>query len=176
MTPLLLRGVVLLFVVLVQLAAAVAQVPSAARTDSAENAPRELEFVSPEAELSREGFITIEWDEHPGAFDYRLVDGEGTELYRGPFPKAFVSGLPDGEYSFDATALDESGQILARTSDSYRLTVEHWSLRQAWLLFSVGLVVFLALVVVLVGGAIGAGEAALESKQLSSDRSPEANE
>lgn len=175
--PLLYRsGLGVLFAVVLQFAPAVAEVPSATQGDGLMEAPAELVFTSPESGTSREGFVAVEWSEHAGAFEYRLVDGDGVELYRGPFAKAFVSGLPDGEHLFDAAALDESGATLARTAEPYRVTVEHWSLRQAWLLFSIGLVVFLTLVVVLLRGAISAGEAALESKQLSSNRTPEANE
>lgn len=170
------RGLAALLTVLLQLMPAVAEDPSAKRAGDVRSAPAELHFTTPEAPTSREGFLSLEWDEHPEAFEYRLVNGEGIELYRGPFPKGFISGLPDGAYEFSAAALDESGQVLARTSTPYPLTVEHWPMQQAWLLFSIGLIVFLALVLVLLRGSIGAGAAGLDAKPLASERAAEANE
>lgn len=169
------RGALALLALALQGASVVAAQPTTQADDPAGAGPA-LEFTSPQAGISREGFVSIEWSEHPGAFGYRLIDGDDTELYRGPFAKAFVSGLPDGEYVFFAAAIDESGSILARTAEPYRLTVQHWSLRQAWILFSLGLIVFLALVAVLWRGAHSMHRAASESQQRSTKQPPEVDE
>ena len=122
---------------------------------------------SPDPAVSRAGYVTVIWSEYPGAWSYRLVNREQTELYRGAFTQAFVSGLPDGRYAFTVMALDRSGKVLAETEEPFTVSVEHWPLSQAWLLFGTGLIVFVCLVLVIVRGAVQAGESALEAEPLS---------
>lgn len=83
---------------------------------------------------------------------YQVTDDQDRQSYQGPFTQAFVSGLSDGEFAFNVTALNADGDVIANSSQPAQLTVRHWSLTQAIALMSVGFVVFVSVVVVIIRG------------------------
>lgn len=101
----------------------------------------------------REGYTTLWWDPTPDAAAYELTDDAGTTIYRGHLPQAFVSGLSDGEHVFTVAPIDEDGEWLASDPLSITVTVEHWGLRFALLLLTIGAIVVAALVGVLAVGS-----------------------
>jgi len=113
-----------------------------------------LVFDETRIDDAREGHATLTWNRLTEASSYRVSNGDGSVLYRGAFPQAFVSGLEDGKHRFTVTALDAAGQPLAISPTPAVVMVRHWPLVQALLLFTIGGLVFIALVVVLVYGAI----------------------
>lgn len=109
-----------------------------------------------ETELSdvREGYVTLSWNVKPQASEYQLISSDGQTVYRGALPQAFVSGLADGSHTYDVVALDAKGEVIARSSVSAVVQVQHWSLGLAGLLFACGLVVFVAIVALIVLGTL----------------------
>ncbi len=107
-----------------------------------------------EGDLLREGHVSLNWNSIEGVEEYRLTDETGAVLYRGAFERAFMSGLPDGRHTFTLEALDAEGQVLATSERPAVVQVEHWPLEQALALFAVGFVVVVALVTVIITGAV----------------------
>lgn len=110
-------------------------------------------------ETSREGYYQLEWSyEGDGAVDaYELQEApdSGFEdprtIYRGQDRATTMSGRDNGEYHYRVRAeLAETGTT--EWSEPVNVTVAHHSLMNAWLLFSLGGLVFLATVGVIVAG------------------------
>ncbi len=134
--------------------------PRAIRTQLVSASPREaatppaLHFDETRIDDAREGHATLTWNALDGASTDRVRDAAGRLLYSGVFPQAFVSGLEDGEHRFSVSAIDAAGQTIATSRSRAQVVVKHWPLSQALLLFAIGGMVFIALVVVLIYGAI----------------------
>lgn len=117
-----------------------------------------IEFDQTEFRPAREGYASLRWNAVAEATEYRLSDAQGKVLYRGEFPQAFVSGLPDGTHEYRVQANDAYGNLLAESSRPAILRVAHWPMSQAIGSFLVGLVVFAALVGVIIRGQRATGE------------------
>lgn len=115
--------------------------------------PNELRFFDSPVGDVREGYFTLHWNEIAGATSYQVTDSDGKTVYDGVSAKSFHSGLTDGTYSFSVRAIGAGG-VLASTSDPAVVTVRHWKLRDALMLFAVGLLVVVAIAVVIVRGAL----------------------
>lgn len=115
-----------------------------------------LQFNKTKLADAREGYFTLSWNAYPSAVEYQLTTADGHSVYRGVFPKAFVSGLADGTYEYHVDALDAGGQVLATTTSPAVVEVEHWSLRLALTLLTCGCVVFLVVVGLIVKGTLQA--------------------
>ena len=113
-----------------------------------------LQFNKTKLTDVREGYFTLSWNAYPRATEYQLTTTDGQPVYRGPLPRAFVSGLADGTYEYRVNALDASGQVLASTATPTVVHVEHWSLRLAIVLLTCGFVVFLIIVGLIVKGTL----------------------
>lgn len=100
----------------------------------------------------REGYVSLEWNDVDAAAAYSVTDYGGVEVFRGSRPQAFVSGLSDGDHAFSVTAVDATGNAIARSLTPATVTVNHWPLGLAIALFLCGLLVFLSLIGVLVTG------------------------
>lgn len=114
----------------------------------------ELSFAKTEFDESRAGHLTLEWNRLAGAARYRVTDAAGATMYVGVHERAFVSGLPDGEYQFQVAALDQEDRPLAVSSIPATVVVRHWPLSYAVGLFACGLVVVCAVLAVIVRGAL----------------------
>jgi len=114
----------------------------------------EAELAAPLSEPLKAGHLTFYWMPAAEASGYRLVSGDGTIHYEGRLPRAFVSGLPDGDYRFRVIALDREASPLDAQSDWFSVSVRHWDLTFAWSVFAIGAVVFVSVLVVL-GWGIG---------------------
>lgn len=127
--------------------------------------PAPLEFHKARFNIAREGYVSLSWDsldtagldgaagQDGGAIQYEVIDAAQRSHYRGAFPNAFISGLSDGQHSFQVIAYNEAQQVVARSNVPAELTVEHWSLRRALTLFFIGLAVFIAIIAVIVIGS-----------------------
>ncbi len=108
----------------------------------------ELE-VSPERSTS--GTFNLSWKGEVGE-SYRLfqVDrGDQSDLiYQGVDTARVMTGLPDGDYTYRVEAASGS-------SEPRKVTVAHHSLVRAFSFFGVGLVVFIATVIMIVRGSKG---------------------
>jgi hypothetical protein len=127
---------------------------SAADVAGAEQSSRsdqKLQFESVPTSPVREGYLKFSWNAVAGAVDYEVRAADGLSYYRGAALQAFVSGLSDGEYQFQVSAIDGSGEILAN-SDTATVVVQHWPLANALSLFAVGLLVVISILVVIIRG------------------------
>lgn len=115
-------------------------------------APNELQFEKTQLDLSREGYASLTWNVLPGAAIYQVTDAAGKVRYAGALPECFVSGLADGSYQFQLTAIDGSGQVIAKAEEPAVLTVSHWPLGYALIAFAVGLTVMCFVVGMIVVG------------------------
>lgn len=111
-----------------------------------------LQFNKTKLADAREGYFTLSWNAFPSAAEYQLTTADGHCVYRGPLPKAFVSGLADGTYEYHVSAVDAGGQVLATTATPAVVQVEHWPLRLALALLTCGGIVFLVVVGLIVKG------------------------
>lgn len=114
----------------------------------------QLTFKQTTFDPAREGYVSLEWNKFPGGVSYEVVDSQLRSQYRGAFPSAFISGLSDGQHSFLVTAFDATGNPIATSEQPAELTVSHWPKNQAFILFGIGFVVFLAIILVLIIGSL----------------------
>ncbi len=142
-----------------QQTAAFSQQTAGATSSRAEQSPRSdqlLRFQSVPKSAIREGYLALSWNDVAGAAAYEVREADDLSYYRGVASESFVSGLSDGTYDFQVSAIDGSGGIIA-TSDTVTVVVQHWPLRDAFGLFAVGLIVVMSVLVVIVRGAGRAG-------------------
>lgn len=130
------------------------QVTESLDTAESELTVTRLTFKQTTFDPAREGYVSLEWNEFPGAVSYEVVDSQLRSQYRGAFPSAFISGLSDGQHSFLVTAFDAAGNPIATSEQPAELTVSHWPKNQAFILFGIGFVVFLAIILVLIIGSL----------------------
>ncbi|TWT93505.1 hypothetical protein Pla100_40230 [Neorhodopirellula pilleata] len=106
----------------------------------------------------REGYQSLTWEPLPIEADvtYEVVDESDNVFYRGGLPEAFISGLPDGEHTFEVRAWTTNAYgdvVLIAASDTPAVVlVDHWPMSQAWILLGVGAIVFGILIGLIVIG------------------------
>lgn len=110
------------------------------------------EAESPDIPVISDGRAKLSWESYEGAEGYRVRELGGAVFYEGRIPRAFISGLPDGDHEFVVEALDADGGVLAASPQSTVMVVQHWKLSTAFSLLSVGAVVFACIVGVLWAG------------------------
>jgi hypothetical protein len=106
--------------------------------------------LSSDSEIATAGFYQLSWEipgqlsqielhesRNPGLSDYRVV-------YRGPDLARAVSGKSDGEYYYRVVSV---GDKKARASNIVKVTVAHHPLKNAFLFFTIGAIVFIAILV-----------------------------
>lgn len=143
---------------------------SAAAGQAASLSP--LVFAETQIDDAREGHATLTWTTLAQASTYRVSDADGSVLYSGAFPQAFVSGLEDGKHLFSVVALDATGHLIAKSQVPAVVMVKHWPLAQALVLFAIGAIVFLALVIVLAYGAITCSNVEVRVRNCTGDSQP----
>ncbi len=133
---------------------------SAAQNEAVSDA--ELVFDSQHYDVAREGYVTLKWSAINGATGYRVIGADSDPVYDGHFTQAFLSGLSDGTYEYRVQAIASDGSIIT-TSTPTKVTVHHWSLQQALVLFGIGMIVVFCVVLVIYCGARLSGKEALQS-------------
>ncbi|TWT61389.1 hypothetical protein [Rubinisphaera italica] len=137
--------------------------PSTSTPEAALAVSPPIEFAQKKFADVREGYIDLRWNAVEGAAEYQVVENDGLVVFRGAFPQAMISGLANGEYSYQVKALNAQGKLIAQSNEPALITVDHWPLWQALSLFSVGLIVFLAIIFVIIQGAMATRETQPES-------------
>lgn len=103
--------------------------------------------VSPEHSTS--GTFNLSW-QGPEGETYRLLqltdDNENRLIYQGTDTARVMTGLPSGDYTYRVETVDGA-------SEPRSVTVAHHSLTRAFSFFGVGLLVFVASVLLVVRGA-----------------------
>jgi hypothetical protein len=112
----------------------------------------------------REGYQSLKWSNVAGASEYQVLDADGSTYYQGNLNEAFISGLPDGEHAFHVYALSPDGALIGVSDTPAVMIVNHWPLSQAVALFSVGLIVVIAMMLAIVIGARRATPTLLETE------------
>jgi len=74
-------------------------------------------------------------------------NSNGHEIYDGPDLASVISGKPNGTYRYRVRAIDALHNVVAQ-SNQIAVVVAHHSLLRAWLIFSLGAFVFVAILVV----------------------------
>ena len=104
--------------------------------------------------LSNTGYTQLDWEKKDdSAIEVQQATnpqfGDAQTIYQGNNTSLFLSGLKNGEYFYRLRT--EDGTF----SEPISVEVKHDSIQQAWLLFSLGAVVFGSIVVVIVNGERG---------------------
>ena len=110
----------------------------------------ELE-VSPA--ISNTGTFNLHWKGTDGArYDLmeQSADGESRIVYRGRDTARVMTGLPNGRYTYRVRT--EDGRDLSAWSEPAEVTVAHHPLTRAFTFFGIGLLVFIATVVLILRG------------------------
>ncbi|WP_236620893.1 hypothetical protein [Rhodopirellula sallentina] len=113
----------------------------------------EIVLAQSRFENVREGYQALQWNEIEGASRYQVLDADGYSYYDGTLTEAFISGLPDGEHTFEIQAFSADNVLVGVTDQPAVIEVHHWPMSQAWASFAVGLVVFLAMIGLIIVGA-----------------------
>ena len=110
----------------------------------------ELE-VSPA--ISNTGTFNLHWKGTDGArYDLmeQRTDGDSHIVYRGRDTARVMTGLPNGRYTYRVRT--EDGRNLSSWSEPAAVTVAHHPLTRAFAFFGIGLLVFVATVVLILRG------------------------
>lgn len=116
------------------------------------------EFDVPSEVSTNSGYKKIDWGDNTEDMDltYQLQQSESKDfknaktLYKGKDRATFVSGLPNGNYYYRVRAF--KGQQKSDWSNTVVLRVKHYSLKLAFLLAAIGIVVFLLTVYIIIHG------------------------
>lgn len=112
-----------------------------------------LDFETSVFNEVREGYVSLAWNDWPGAVAYRVTDSNGKTVYQGEFSEAFVSGLPDGSHRFSLVALDSGGEPINVVVPIATVHVAHWPMWQAMTSLVIGAVVFVLLIGAIIHGS-----------------------
>jgi hypothetical protein len=118
--------------------------------------------AEPASLTTKEGYFQLEWQIPSGqplnegaqfqVEQSRQPDFQETRLrYEGRDTASFISGLGNGSFYYRVRVVRSDG-TQGDWSDSLVVKVEHHPLSQAWTLFGIGAVVFLATVVMILAG------------------------
>lgn len=118
--------------------------------------------LSLSSNFSSDGVVNLSWvsDDFSESeqTEYLIQMSRGADFskyavyYQGPQMKSVLTGLEDGEYFFRAHCGSQSGEG-EFWSDPVQLTVKHHELHYALTFFVLGLLIFIALIVVIARGA-----------------------
>lgn len=129
--------------------------------DATDPSPRAVELKLAEIVWSqnrfenvREGYQSLAWAEIQPAATYQVINSQGHTFYRGAFPQAFISGLPDGEHAFTVQGFSADGELVGASSLRATIVVNHWPMSQALSLLVMGMVIFGILIGLIVVGSI----------------------
>lgn len=99
--------------------------------------------------------LTWSWPGAPADTNYALVEvistethSDSREIYQGPDLASVISGKRNGTYRYLVRAVSAGGKVLAR-SNPLKIVVSHHSLLRAWLVFTLGAVIFIATLLVI---------------------------
>lgn len=127
----------------------------AAGTAVAADAPH----LQTDSSTSTAGYYRLTWDGDDDGTQYQLQESRQRDfstpqtLYEGPDRASLLSGRHDGEYFYRVRTVPAQGQP-GPWSDVVAVEVAHHSLGRAFLFFGLGAVVFIATLVMIVGGTL----------------------
>lgn len=99
--------------------------------------------------------LTWSWPEAPADISYSLIEfssrknsANGHEIYDGPDLASVISGKRNGTYRYVVRAMSAGDEVLA-LSNPLKVVVAHHSLARAWIIFTLGALVFITILVVI---------------------------
>jgi hypothetical protein len=114
--------------------------------------------LSSDHEIATAGFFQLSWEADAKRVELQeassLAFREPTTLYIGPDSKSVISGKPNGSWYYRVRALNVHDQNLQASAWSEPVTVlvAHHDLSRALMFLSLGIIVFIGIVVVIVRG------------------------
>jgi hypothetical protein len=98
--------------------------------------------------------LTWSWPHAPADTTYSLIEfnsssshPNGHEIYAGPDLASVISGKRNGSYRYVVRAIGADDEVLA-LSNPLKIVVAHHSLARAWIIFTLGALVFISILVV----------------------------
>lgn len=114
------------------------------------SAPR----LSSDSDVATAGFFRLSWETEAGRVELQEATAPGFRSpvisYSGPDRATVISGKPNGEWYYRVRAVEEDRP--ESWSETVKVTVAHHNPSRALLFLSVGIVVFVAIVMMIVRG------------------------
>ena len=112
--------------------------------------------LSSDTDIATAGFYRLSWEmDNAGRVELEQADNptftDAVLRYRGPDRASVISGMPNGEWYYRVRTVGKLGA--GPWSKSVAVTVTHHPLARALMFFALGVVVFLATVVLILRGA-----------------------
>jgi len=122
---------------------------------SAEKAPA----VNASTAIAEAGNYRVSWQTETDHTLFQIEESTSSTfkpsriIYQGEDSASIVSGRSNGNYFYRARILDKQLEPASDWSEPVRITVEHHSLQRAFTFFAIGLVVFIATLLVIIRGS-----------------------
>lgn len=116
--------------------------------------------LSSDTETATAGFFRLSWESADGDPVVELQQADNPAFadasfrYRGPDRASVISGMPDGSWYYRVRTVADGGT--SPWSDAVMVKVAHHPLSRAFLFFGLGVLVFLATVLLIIRGAVQA--------------------
>jgi hypothetical protein len=110
-------------------------------------------------ESTSDGQITLEWGEKDLGLIFEVQSARTMEFdapvirYHGPDVVTYLSGLENGDHFFRVRGRQADSDVWGPWSGIVHLESEHHSMAFAWMMFSIGAVMFLAITLFVVVNA-----------------------
>ena len=111
--------------------------------------------LSSDTEVATAGFYRLSW-QTPEADDIQLQESDNPRFadaalrYQGPDDASVISGKPNGTWYYRARVIDD--QQTGPWSEAVKVTVAHHPLSRALMFFTLGVVVFVATLLMVISG------------------------
>ena len=112
---------------------------------------------------TKTGWCTLSWDFNAtkewSKFRYILQQSnhkdflQSKDIYSGLDQGTFISGLSEGVYFYRVKAVSFDNTIETSWSESVRVTVSYQSMTLAWILFTLGFIIFVSIAFVVIRGS-----------------------
>lgn len=123
----------------------------------------EVTFENTSEEVSKSGYFKLSWmiPSDLGSIEnleFELQQSEdqtfeiSETIYQGPDLASFISGLPNGWYYYRVRCVDSNSGDHGSWSEVKLVEVKHHSLKLAFTLFTIGMIVFLLTVGIIIKG------------------------
>jgi hypothetical protein len=111
--------------------------------------------LSSDSEIATAGYYQLSWTTDTSQ-DYQLQESASEDfqsyktIYQGPDQASVISGKPDGVYFYRIVGVDSQPPV---SSNTLKVSVAHHSLTDAFLFFTAGAMVFIAILVLIIKGS-----------------------
>lgn len=112
--------------------------------------------LSSDTEIANAGFYRLSWQKPGDAVQIQLQEANDPSFahaalhYQGPDDASVISGKPDGTWYYRAREI--SDQLTGPWSETVKVTVAHHPLSRAFMFFALGVVVFVATLLLVISG------------------------